>query len=243
MRRLVRCRTWTDPIGYREALKRQREISGRLMRHVNADDDDDVLDEMLLLEHDPVYTLGRSASETSLPPSDSTIPIEKVGRGGEITYHGPGQLVMYPILNLSRTPFKRDIRWYVDRIEEVAIRTLATYGMEGRRHPIHTGVWVGEKKLAAIGISISKWVTMHGMALNVCPDMEPFERIVPCGIEDPGLGVGSISEVASSATVAEARERLCASFSDVFDVDLSACRETMTDESGDGSACPSGGGG
>jgi lipoate-protein ligase B len=142
---------------------------------------------LFLLEHAPVVTLGRNYHAENLlcsPEELAQMGIEvcEADRGGDVTYHGPGQLVAYPILNLNQwTP---SIRWYIRSLEEVLIRQLAHYGLQGDRHEGFTGVWVGGAKVAAIGIGVHNWVTFHGLALNVDPDTSHFKLIVPCGIAD-----------------------------------------------------------
>ena len=154
---------------YENALSLQKQYQNDLMRGGGGED---VAGRLLLLEHEPaVYTSGRASSKIESTRDD----ILRTSRGGQVTWHGPGQVVMYPILDLSRSPpFRKDLRWYVRSVEEVAIRVLDTFGLKGSRHSEHTGVWIGPNKVAAIGMSVSKWVTMHGMALNVCNDLEPF---------------------------------------------------------------------
>jgi lipoyl(octanoyl) transferase len=147
-------------------------------------------DTLLLLEHDPVFTLGRNARPENLlvPPSvleSRGFALFETGRGGDVTYHGPGQVVGYPILELP--PDRRDVHRYVRDLEEVLIRTLAHYGVTGSRIPGLTGVWVGDEKVAAIGVRISRWVTSHGFALNVTNDLSPFGLVVPCGIREKGV--------------------------------------------------------
>lgn len=213
----------------------------------------EVADAVLLLEHPPVFTLGRGATEENikfefdrtktpdLPPNCAAqllfpdgVDVHRVERGGEVTFHGPGQLVMYPVINLNR--HKRDLHWYMRQCEEVVIRTLADYGIEGTRDPEYTGVWVagGTRKIAAMGFSVSRWVTMHGLALNVDLDLTPFEFIVPCGIDEKGRGVTSMrqqlteeeAEAASSRTsiVAlnkdEVARSLLKNFAAVFNLEL-----------------------
>jgi lipoyl(octanoyl) transferase len=146
-----------------------------------------VPDQLLLLEHDPVFTLGRNARrENVLIPVEALrergFAVFETGRGGDVTYHGPGQLVAYPILELS--PDRRDVHRYVRDLEEVMIRTCADYGVEAGRVSGLTGTWVGREKIGAIGVRISRWVTSHGLAFNVATDLAPFDLIVPCGIRD-----------------------------------------------------------
>ncbi len=139
----------------------------------------------ILLQHEPVYTLGAGATEEHLGfnPETPPFPLFRTERGGEVTYHGPGQLVMYPILNLKL--FQPDLHWYLRSLEEVVIKTLEDVsGLQGERIPGLTGVWVNGKKVAAIGVRATRWVSYHGLALNVTADLGPFKDIVPCGISD-----------------------------------------------------------
>jgi lipoyl(octanoyl) transferase len=176
---------------------------------------DDVL---ILLEHPPVYTLGQGATPKFLKfdPDKSNFDIHRVERGGEVTYHCPGQLVGYPILNLQG--YHKDLHWYLRQLEEVIIRVLAVYGLAGDRLTGFTGVWLENRKVAAIGIKVSRWITMHGFALNVCPDMTGFQHIVPCGIADKP--VASLAEWIPGITCDEVRPHVVQSFAEVFDVDV-----------------------
>jgi lipoyl(octanoyl) transferase len=147
-------------------------------------------DTLLLLEHDPVFTLGRNArAENVLRPEEALkaqgFEVFETGRGGDVTYHGPGQVVGYPILDLA--PDRCDVHRYVRDLEEVMIRTCADYGLDARRVAGMTGAWIGEEKIGAIGVRIARWVTSHGFALNVANDLTPFQLIVPCGIRDRGV--------------------------------------------------------
>lgn len=138
-------------------------------------------DTLLLLEHEPVYTLGRGADATYLGAATSSgVPVVRAQRGGQVTYHGPGQLVGYPILGLR--DHRQDVRWYVRTLEEVLISSLADLGIQAGRNPGLTGVWVGGRKIGSIGVAIRRWVTWHGFALNVDTDLSGFGRITPCGI-------------------------------------------------------------
>jgi len=176
---------------------------------------DDIL---LLLEHPPVYTLGQGASLEFLKfdPANVSVEVHRVERGGEVTYHCPGQLVGYPILNLRH--YQQDLHWYLRQLEEVLIQLLGVYGLKGDRSAGMTGVWLEGRKVAAIGIKVSRWITMHGFALNVCPDLTGFERIVPCGIADKP--VGSLAQFIPDITVEQLRLDVAASFAAVFDVQL-----------------------
>jgi lipoyl(octanoyl) transferase len=181
-------------------------------------------DQLLLLEHDPVFTLGRNArSENVLLPAESLrergFEVFETGRGGDVTYHGPGQLVGYPILDLA--PDRRDVHRYVRDLEEVMIRTCAAWGVEASRVAGLTGAWVGADKIGAIGVRIARWVTSHGFALNVATDLSAFELIVPCGIR--GRGVTSLERaLGRPVPTSEVMDRLAASFAAVFERELSA---------------------
>jgi lipoyl(octanoyl) transferase len=157
-------------------------------------------DQQLLLqtntepEHEEIHKLvTASAASPVIAPNGA--PIYRVERGGQVTYHGPGQLVVYPLLNLRRPPFQQDLHWYVRKIEQVVIETLQHYHVEGVRDNVNAGVWLDELKIAAVGVSASRWTTTHGFALNVSPDLSYFDTsvILPCGIQD--RGVTSLSKV------------------------------------------------
>lgn len=197
---------------YLEAHAWQRSLLRQRIDNPNLDD------VLILLEHPPVYTLGQGSSLDFLKfdPNHSEFEIHRIERGGEVTYHCPGQLVGYPILNLHR--HCQDLHWYLRQLEEVIIRVLAVYGLKGDRTPPLTGVWLEGRKVAAIGIKVSRWITMHGFALNVCPDMTGFERIVPCGIADKP--VGSLIEWIPGITIQEVRGHVVEAFAEVFGVEM-----------------------
>lgn len=178
----------------------------------------DLSDVLILLEHPPVYTLGQGSDPSFLKfdPTQSEYELHRIERGGEVTYHCPGQLVGYPILNLNH--YRRDLHWYLRQLEEVIIRVLAVYGLVGTRIEGLTGVWVKDRKLAAIGIKVSRWITMHGFAINVCPELSGFDSIVPCGIADKA--VGSLAQFVSGVTVEMVRQEVAIAFAEVFDVSL-----------------------
>lgn len=179
----------------------------------------DLPDHLLLLEHDPVFTLGRNARhENVLFPAEALrargFDVCEAGRGGDVTYHGPGQVVGYPILDLS--PDRRDVHRYVRDLEEVMIRTSADYGIDAGRVPGLTGAWVGQDKIGAIGVRIARWVTSHGFAFNVATDLSAFDLIVPCGIR--GRGVTSLERLLGRPVgVAEVMDRLTLHFAAVFE--------------------------
>lgn len=181
-------------------------------------DNPDLEDVLILLEHPAVYTLGQGATLDFLKfdPENSPVEIHRVERGGEVTYHCPGQIVGYPILNLHR--HQQDLHWYLRQLESVLIRVLKVYGLSGDRIPGLTGVWVEGRKVAAIGIKVKRWVTMHGFALNVCPDLSGFEQIVPCGISD--RAVGSLSQWIPGISTAEVRQEIVQAFGEVFGLEM-----------------------
>jgi len=140
-----------------------------------------VPDTLILVEHDPVYTLGKNSNENHLLRSrDTNIPVYQIERGGDVTFHGPGQLVGYPILDLH--DHRLSVSWYIRTLEAVLIETLGHFFIEARRRAGLTGVWVGEEKIASLGVRLSRWVSMHGFALNVNTDLNFFDGIIPCGI-------------------------------------------------------------
>jgi lipoate-protein ligase B len=146
----------------------------------------DIEDTLILVEHDPVYTLGKNANDDHLLQSrDQSVDVFNIERGGDITFHGPGQLVGYPILDLSN--YKKSVSWYMRTLEQVLIDTLIEFKIIAQRNDGLTGVWVGDEKIAALGVRISRWVTMHGFALNVNPDLSFYDGIIPCGIFDHGV--------------------------------------------------------
>jgi len=147
----------------------------------------EIPDTVLLVEHEPVITMGRSAKdEHVLLTSDALrqrgMSVYEIGRGGDVTYHGPGQLVCYPILDLK--PDRKDVRRYVGNLEEVMIRIAARHGLTAHRVEGLNGAWIGDRKIGAVGVRIRQWVTMHGIALNVSTDLDAYDAIVPCGIRD-----------------------------------------------------------
>lgn len=212
---------WLGRVDYREAWDYQRELAKR--RAVG-----EIPDTLLLLEHPPVYTTGRrgAGSNLRLPEDALGAPLIETDRGGDITFHGPGQLIAYAIIDLRASGLT--VVSYVRSLEETIIRTVHEYGIEGETECGLTGVWVGDKKIAAIGVRVGKpagaeggWVTSHGLALNVDVELSWFESIVPCGIAD--RGVTSIKALTGEVPpVAEVAQRLAGNFADVFGVLLSA---------------------
>jgi lipoyl(octanoyl) transferase len=186
-------------------------------------------DQLLLLEHPPVITLGRGGKIENLLASEQLLRSTGVRffettRGGDITYHGPGQVVGYPILHLGEG--NRDVRKYVWKLEEVLIRTVAAYGITAERVEGKRGIWVGANKIAAIGVRIARWVTSHGWALNVSTDLDHFRLITPCGLH--GTGVTSIErETGRGVPMEEVRDHLARNFAEIFERELVPRPETI----------------
>ncbi|HNQ71282.1 MULTISPECIES: lipoyl(octanoyl) transferase LipB [Mesotoga] len=172
---------------------------------------------LILLEHEPVLTVGKSGGRENLLVDERElerlgVELRNTGRGGNITYHGPGQVVAYPVLNLGK--WKKDLPWYVHSLEEVVIRVLEDYGIEAGRKPEYRGVWVKETKIAAVGIAVKRWFTMHGFALNVRVNKEHFKLINPCGIKD--YTIASMDDFVDSVDLHEIIESVEEKFSLVF---------------------------
>ncbi|XP_074584556.1 octanoyltransferase LIP2p, chloroplastic-like [Curcuma longa] len=213
-------------VPYTEAWSWQKSIVAR--RQTLAQKDEDNSDMLLVLQHPPVYTLGTGSSEEHLnfDIQDSPYDVYRTERGGEVTYHGPGQLVVYPILNLRH--HKMDLHWYLRSLEEVVIRVLSsTFSIKASRHEGLTGVWIGNQKIAAIGIRASQWITYHGLALNVTTNLTPFQFIVPCGLRDRGVcSLKNVLQASPNWHVGDmplmdlTHESLMKEFSEVFQLSL-----------------------
>ena len=206
-------------VSYQEGLELQQQARQRVAGG-------DVAGVLILLEHQPVITTGRGGGRENLRTSLSGLQAERIevvetNRGGNITCHNPGQLVGYPVLNLSR--WQEDVHWYVEQLEEVLIRTVARYGIVAGRKARYTGVWAGNRKMAAIGVSVRNWITSHGFALNVNNDLALFQQIVPCGIED--FGVTSLQTAGVTATVTEVAAQIVTEFATVFAAELQQTEE------------------
>jgi lipoate-protein ligase B len=209
---------WTVPLGqlgYVEVLELQRSlarerISGAIPQ-----------DLLLLVEHPPVVTLGRSSKQKHLVASpeflqSKGVELFEVERGGDVTFHGPGQLVGYPIIDLKR--HRQDLHWYLRKIEEALINSLADYGVPGERNTAYTGVWTHGKKIASIGVHARDWVTWHGFALNVTTDLSYFDLIIPCGID--GVVMTSLARELGLEAISmqDVRDRVTAKFAEAFDL-------------------------
>ena len=198
---------------YGQALELQRQLIARRQQGL-------ISDQLLLLEHPHVITLGRNGKAANLLASGEVlsragIAFYPTDRGGDVTYHGPGQLVGYPIIDLRE--WQRDVGAYVRAVEQTIIDTLADYGISAGRIPKLTGVWVDDRKIAAIGVHISRWVTSHGFALNVSTDLSYFQYIVPCGLTKP---VTSMAALGVCAGLHEVGQTLAAHFGRVFDCEV-----------------------
>lgn len=210
---LIVARPGTIP--YADGLVMQEDL-------VEARKRDETTDHLLLLEHNSVYTLGRRGDLGHVQIDDAVreqlgIELFHTNRGGDVTWHGPGQLVGYPIVSLS--PDRKDLVRYVRDLEDVIMRTLGDFDIEAGRVPGLTGVWVDDEKIAAIGVRVARWVTSHGFALNVCNSFEAYDHIVPCGIVD--RGVTSLSRLLGrDVTVDEVADGIVPHFADVFERDV-----------------------
>ena len=192
---------------YDEVWEKQKELVDQ--RRFEA-----VPDTLILVEHDPVYTIGKNSNEDHLLQSrDKHVPVYQIERGGDVTFHGPGQLVGYPILDLHH--HRLSVSWYMRTLEEILIQTLGQFGIESQRREGLTGVWVREEKIAALGVRLSRWISMHGFALNVNTDLKFFDGIIPCGIFE--YDVTSMSQIlGKEVSLVEVEETLITVFRLLF---------------------------
>jgi lipoyl(octanoyl) transferase len=198
-------------IDYKEAWDLQQDIHSKRVSG-------EVGDVLFLLEHPNTYTLGKTAHKENLIGSEdyiksNQISVYDIDRGGDITYHGPGQIVGYPIIDLNN--WFKDTHKYLRELEEVIIKTCKDYSLNCERNPKHTGVWIGDRKIAAIGIKVSRWVTMHGFAFNVNTDLNLFNGIIPCGIQDKSV-TSLKQELNREINLQEVKLKLLKNFYDVF---------------------------
>jgi len=202
----------SGPICFERGWRAQQALQQRLLANP------DGADALLLLEHQACYTLGRGASTAHLrfPPEAPPLPLHRIDRGGEVTHHAPGQLVLYPVLNLRR--HGADLHLYLRQLEQVVIDLLAGLGLEGERIEGLTGVWLEGRKLAAIGVGARRWISQHGLAVNVDCDLAGFTAIVPCGIAD--RPVGRLCDWRPQLSAAALREPLLAAFAERFQLTL-----------------------
>lgn len=204
------CRLGT--VDYDEAHELQKQLQAKRIAG-------EIGDIVLLLEHPPVLTLGRSAKNEHVVASKDFlesmgISVHEVGRGGDVTYHGPGQLVAYPIIDLK--PDRKDVRKYVWSLEEAMIRTCSDFRVEASRIAGLNGTWIEDRKVGAVGVRISRWVTMHGLALNANSNLNHFELIVPCGIDDKSV-TSLTQELGREVSVADVTTPLAAHFAKLYD--------------------------
>jgi len=198
-------------IDYKKAWDQQYEIyNKRLHKEVN--------DTLLLLEHPHTYTLGKVAAKENLLINEDQlkqqgVSVYEIDRGGDITYHGPGQIVGYPIINLSQ--WNEDTHKYLRALEEVLIQTCADFGLKGERNSKYTGVWLNDRKIAAIGIKVSRWITMHGFAFNVNTNLSYFNGIIPCGIKDKEV-TSLRNELGREIDLNEVKSLIVEKFREVF---------------------------
>ena len=207
---ILEWRTSEQPVPYPEALAAMEERVTAIREH-------DAAELVWLLEHPPLYTAGTSAAPDELLVPDR-FPVYAAGRGGRYTYHGPGQRIAYVMLDLKRRG--GDIRRFVHQLEELAIRTLSGFGVRGERREGRIGIWVvradgTEAKIGAIGVRVRRWVSYHGIAINLCPDLNHFHGIVPCGISE--YGVTSLHAMGVDARLQDLDDALRTSFGDVFE--------------------------
>jgi lipoyl(octanoyl) transferase len=227
---IVQLEKWGE-VPYEDATQRQlsifeHNVESKLFNHRLEPNQtkQDIDNHLIMCYHPPVYTIGKSGKPQHLLINEKERLANKISfyhtnRGGDITFHGPGQIVVYPIFDLEQ--FKPDVHWYMRSLEEVVIRTLADYGITAERFPSYTGVWIEpgipfkERKICAMGVKLSRWVTMHGIALNVNTDLSYFNNIIPCGIEDKS--VTSIQkELGKDINIIEVETKLVKYFEEVF---------------------------
>lgn len=200
---------------YKAALRFQKEtLRRRQFREID--------DTLILTEHNPVFTIGRQGSRANILVENNVLEAYKIAvyetdRGGDITYHGPGQMVVYPVLDLKG--YKKDVRWYLHKLELAVIAFLDKYNIKGAQKNNFNGVWVDEKKIASLGIGVSKWVSYHGLAINISTDLEYFDMINPCGI--CGAKITSLSMILNkSIGIQEVKDNFILTFEEVFGVKI-----------------------
>jgi lipoate-protein ligase B len=170
-------------------------------------------DVLLFVEHPHVYTLGRGGKDSNVLRAQE-VPVHRTSRGGDVTYHGPGQLVVYPLVDL-RSKLRKDVHRYLRNLETTAIRTLSDFGLEGIRRPPYTGIWIGDKKIAAIGLAVRRGITFHGLALNVNTDLSYFDRIIPCGLAWADV-TSMTKELGKEQSAERVKESFLGHFAEIF---------------------------
>ena len=188
------------------ALSRQEQLVELKQRQA-------VADILLFVEHPHVYTIGRSGDLNNVLAAQD-VPLHRASRGGDVTYHGPGQLVVYPIIGL-RSKLRKDVHRYVKNLEMTAIETLKNFGLEARRRPPYTGIWIDNRKIAAMGIAVRRGITFHGLALNVNTDLSYFDRIIPCGLSWADV-TSMAKELGKDPSVHNVRESFLRHFAELF---------------------------
>ena len=194
------------PMDYLPALALQEKLVERKQRAPSPD-------MLLFVEHPHVYTLGRGGDESNVLAPQG-VPVYRTSRGGDVTYHGPGQLVVYPIIDL-RSKLRKDVHRYVRNLELAAIRTLKDFGLPATRRPPFTGIWIADKKIAAIGVAVRRCITFHGLALNVSTDIDYFKRIIPCGLAWANV-TSMTRELSADQDITAVRERFLHHFAELF---------------------------
>jgi lipoate-protein ligase B len=193
-------------VDYLSALELQEELVARKQREPSPD-------VLLFVEHPHVFTLGRGGQEANvLAPQE--VSVVRTSRGGDVTYHGPGQLVVYPIIDL-RSKLRKDVHRYVRNLELSTIQTLKDFSLDSTRRPPFTGIWIGDKKIAAIGVAVRRCITFHGLALNVNTDLDYFKRIIPCGLAWAGV-TSMANELDKEQSAERVRERFLVNFAEIF---------------------------
>ena len=204
---MLDCRWWdAGRLSYADGLALQKETVRRRVAK-------EIPDSLILVEHPPVITMGKMSKPEHVLPGSSAVEVVRTPRGGDVTYHGPGQIVGYAIVDL--TAIHLDLKKYLEKLEEVMIRAVGAYGIQAGREAGMTGAWVGDRKIGAIGVRVEKWVTSHGFALNANTDLSGFDLIIPCGLR--GKGVTSIArELGRDVDLDELRRSVAAIFGKVF---------------------------
>ena len=197
---------WLDQQSYQPIWEIQKELHAKRVGG-------EICDVVLILEHDHVYTFGKNADRNHLLDSKpQNADVIQIDRGGEVTYHGPGQLVCYPIIDLH--DYKMSVSWYMRKLENVVIQSLEDSGIQTSRKTGLTGVWVNDDKICAMGVRLSKWVTMHGFALNINPDMSYFDGMIPCGIFE--YGITSMNEQGVDISMQTVADKIVKHFDNLF---------------------------